>query len=110
MSKPTSVSRVPSLARGLTVTVGSDISSATNGSSVAIVAGKKRSPANPCAAAGRANGKTNSAPSVAAEKRILIYIQLSITRNAGSLGPLLRLEGRFDQTSFQAMVGGPRES
>ena len=32
---------------GLTVKVGSDISSATNGSSVRIVAGKKRSPTKP---------------------------------------------------------------
>src|ERR1700751_4569382 len=44
-----SVSRPPSGPGGLTVTCGSDISSATNGSSVKIVAGKKRWPANPCA-------------------------------------------------------------
>ena len=41
----------PSGAGGLTVTVGNDISSATKGSSVRIVAGKKRSPAKPSARA-----------------------------------------------------------
>jgi hypothetical protein len=46
-SLPTSNCREPSLAVGSRVKVGSDISSATNGSSVRIVAGKKRSPAKP---------------------------------------------------------------
>ncbi len=41
--------------------VGSDNSSATNGSSVASVAGKKRLPARPCAAAGSADRTTIAA-------------------------------------------------
>jgi hypothetical protein len=44
-----SVAREPSGPGGLMVTCGSEISSATNGSSVNIVAGKKRWPARPCA-------------------------------------------------------------
>src|SRR5690242_5925925 len=44
-----SVAREPSGPGGLMVTCGSGISSATNGSSVNIVAGKKRWPARPCA-------------------------------------------------------------
>ncbi len=50
-SLPRSHSREPSLCVGFRVIVGSDISEATNGSSVRIVAGKKRSPAKPCAIA-----------------------------------------------------------
>lgn len=50
-SNPKSVSFELSPAVGLKVTVGKDISSATNGSSVRMVAGKKRWPANPWASA-----------------------------------------------------------
>src|SRR5579872_2099771 len=52
MSVSRSISREPSGPFGLTVKVGSDISSATNGSSVSRVAGKKRCPTNPCDKAG----------------------------------------------------------
>src|SRR6516162_7501757 len=48
-----SVSCEPSCAGGLRLTCGKEISSATNGSSVRIVAGKNRSPAKPCAHAFR---------------------------------------------------------
>ena len=50
-SLPMSSSREPSLCVGLSEMVGSEVSSATNGWSVRIVAGKKRSPAKPCAIA-----------------------------------------------------------
>ena len=47
----TPVDCAPSGPGGVTVTCGSEISSATNGSSVKIVAGKNRCPAQPCASA-----------------------------------------------------------
>jgi hypothetical protein len=60
---PISSSWEPSGAGGLTVTIGNDISSATKGSSVRIVAGKKRSPAKPWASALPAGNIVNASPS-----------------------------------------------
>ena len=65
-SLPMSNSREPSLCVGSRVKVGSDISSATNGSSVRIVAGKKRSPAKPCANAVEFADKKMTAAATAA--------------------------------------------
>ena len=56
----TSVSRVPLSGVMMVETVGSESSSATKGSSVVSVAGKKRAPAKPCASAGRGSAAAAS--------------------------------------------------
>src|SRR5262252_4699962 len=61
-----SVSCEPSGAGGLRLTCGKEISSATNGSSVRIVAGKNRSPAKPCAHASIVGRSINTAVAAAA--------------------------------------------
>ena len=68
-SLPMPSSRDPSLWVGLRLIVGSEASSATNGSSVRIVAGKKRSPAKPCAIAS-APGNSAATAAAATPRRI----------------------------------------
>src|SRR5271155_6008613 len=51
-------------------TVGSDISSATHGSSIARVAGKNRAPTKQCAETLENDNKTNRRPSASARKRL----------------------------------------
>ena len=78
-------SREPSLWVGFRLTVGSDASSATNGSSVRIVAGKKRSPAKPCA---MRLGAGNSAATAAATRPRQMSVALVVlhrrSRSAGA--------------------------
>src|SRR6516165_612520 len=52
------------------MTVGSDISSATQGSSVASVAGKKRAPAKQCAKASAAESATNKSANANAREQL----------------------------------------
>jgi hypothetical protein len=74
------ISRAPSGSLGERVMVGRLSSSATNGSSVKIVAGKNRAPAKPCAAAWFASGMranaTSAAPTAIRETFILDDPQL----------------------------------
>jgi hypothetical protein len=56
-----SIARDPLGLGGLIIAVGNDISSATKGSGVRIVAGKKRSPANPWATAPSVHVSDNKA-------------------------------------------------
>src|SRR5579863_8432681 len=71
-----SYSWLPSALLGLRVTVGSDISSATNGSSVRIVAGKKRSPAKPCASAAELVNNRSTAAAAAALHGVVVMLGL----------------------------------
>src|SRR3954465_6531780 len=63
-------------------TVGSDSSSATNGSSVASVAGKKRLPAKPCASA--ASVAANASAQTSAHEQILVISSSSGDRESGA--------------------------
>jgi hypothetical protein len=65
----TPVDCAPSGPGGVTVTCGSEISSATNGSSVKIVAGKNRCPAQPCASAAEFADKKIAAAATTASDR-----------------------------------------
>ena len=94
-SVPMSSSREPSLWVGFRVTVGSEASSATNGSSVRIVAGKKRSPAKPCASA---SALGNSATTVAATRprQSLGRISHAPQKIAQRRGPIENGPGGFE--------------
>ena len=80
MSEETSVSRVPPLS-GVTMleTVGSENSSATNGSSVESVAGKNLLPAKPCAEIVSGAYKIVVRETVTAVKAALLYVNLHFT-------------------------------
>src|SRR5260221_6526034 len=92
-STPTSSSCAPSAPVGGRVSVGSDISSATNGSSVSSVAGKKRSPAKPCAVAsalGRMNASAARGAALKKERimKVLLIITDGMTTGAADGGPV----------------------
>src|SRR6516225_679847 len=83
-------------------TVGSDISSATQGSSVASVAGRKRGPTKQCAKASTAESATNRSANANAreqlEERSISHLHWCLT---GWRPPAA--------TSFHSTGGGPRE-
>ena len=84
-------------------TVGKDISSATQGSSVASVAGKNRGPTKQCAKASAADSATNRSANANAreqlEERSMTVLHWRVSdRAAGSAA-----------ASFHDVGGGPRE-
>src|SRR5215471_1713020 len=103
----TAVDCAPSGPGGVTVTCGSEISSATNGSSVRIVAGKNRSPAQPCASAAEfADKRIAAAAKTASDRKGFISelpLKMPMSRGRTQGGPASQ---RIKQAQA---VGGARE-
>src|SRR5262245_43761382 len=83
-------------------TVGSDISSATQGSSVASVAGRKRGPTKQCAKASVAESATNTSANANARKSLE-------ERSISNLHWRLKWMAAAAAASFQSTGGGPRD-
>src|ERR1700720_900964 len=94
------LSRVPSPGRRMLFTVGIDSSSATNGSSMASVAGKKRWPIKPCADAGPARTGTSASTHSRVMNRRAVMNVPPRARGPGLAGrgaPLSELRERPDE-------------
>src|SRR4029077_7557502 len=83
-------------------TVGTDISSATQGSSVASVAGKKRGPTKQCANASAADSATKRSANANAREQLE-------ERSMNNLHRRLKCRRPVVAASFHSTWGGPRE-